>query len=513
MSEAVLDLILRARAQGTEALAAVSHELGSVGSASKGAAKDSEKLASEDGKGGVLSGIGSALGSMISPLGLATAGVGALTAIGGAAFSTWKEDEVSIKALDTALKAHGINVQAETSMIEDNAAKYESLGYTVDQVRPVFTALTEAGLTQQQQMTALAPIMDLARAKNIDLQSAAQMYTMAVMGNARAVKQYGIILPPVAASAADVGKAEANLKKAEEAHRIATEQLTITEDALKGKHTLTAAEALKLQQAEQKVSDTTDKVKSAQDALKLAQQGGIDKAARLELVNNALNKAVGGQASSIDNLAPIQAKLSDEWDHFAETVGPLVEKALLLIMTAISDLFDLLGNFIGVLQDVWTWFNKLPTPVQALISPFAMLFAHIGDVVNIIETLIGDLQKIAGIVPGVVNSISKIPGVGLVSGIAGNVGNAIGGLLGGSHATGGIVPGMPGQPMPILAHGGEMVGTPGAPLSGGGGTVHLNVNVAGAAVFDPYGAGAEQIANAIIPGLQRALQRQGVTLA
>ncbi len=515
MSEAVLDLILRAKAQGTEALAAVSHELGGLGGASKGAAKDAEKLASEDSKGGVLGGIGGALGSMISPLGLATAGVGALAAIGGAAFNTWKQDEVSIKALDTALTAHGINVQSMTSLIENNASKYEALGYTVDQVRPVFTQLTEAGLTQQQQMTAMQPIMDLARAKNIDLQSAAQMYTMAVMGNARAVKQYGIILPPVAASAADVGKAEANLTKAEEAHKVATEQLTITEDSLKGKHTLTAAEALKLQQAEQKVQDTTDKVKTAQDALKLAQQGGIDKAARLELVNKALNKAVGGQASSIDALAPIQAKLSDQWNSFAEKVGPGVENVLLALMTAISDIFGFLGDTaIPDLQKFIGWLSKTAKPLTDELGPALNgLFGFLGKVVGVVETLIGDLQKVGGAVGGAIGAISKIPGVGLVgsaAGLAGGLLGGVGGLLS-SHATGGIVPGMPGQPMPILAHGGEMVGTPGAPLTGGAG-ITINMQVA-PGPWDAYGVGAQQAAQAMIPSFVRELKRQGVSLA
>lgn len=512
MSEAILDLILEAKARGTEALAAVSKELSGVGAAGKGAAKDAEKLASEDGKGGVLGGIGGALGSMISPLGLATAGVGALAAVGGAAFNTWKEDEVSIKALDTALKTHGINVQAETSMIEDNAAQYEALGYTVDQVRPVFTQLTEAGLTQQQQMTALGPIMDLARAKNIDLGSAAQMYTMAVMGNARAVKQYGIILPSVSASAADVGKATTNLAKAHQAATLATEQLTVTEDALKGKHTLTAAEALKLQQAHDKVTTAEDAVKKAQAALTLAQQGGIDKGARLELVNNALNKAVGGQASSIDSLAPIQAKLSDQWNTFAEKVGPGVENILLSLMTGISDVFGFLGDTaIPDLQAFIGWLSKTAKPITDELGPaLSALFGFLSRVVGVVETLIGDLQKVGGAVGGAIGAIGKIPGVGLVSGIAGNVGGALGNLLGGSHATGGIVPGMPGQPMPILAHGGEMVGTPGAPLSGGGGAVNVTVNVQGAALFDPMGIAAQQLAKLLMPGLQREVARQGM---
>lgn len=47
----------------------------------------------------------------------------------------------------------------------------------------------------------------------------------------------------------------------------------------------------------------------------------------------------------------------------------------------------------------------------------------------------------------------------------------------------------------------------------GGGTLALTVNVAGPAIFDPYGAAAQQIAAALLPGLRRELTRQGMTLA
>ncbi len=453
MSEAVLDLVLRARSQGTAALAAVSKELGGLGSASKGAAKDAEKLASADGKGGALGGIGSALGMMGGPLGVVTAGIGAMVAVGGAAYDTYKTDEVSIKSLDAALTTHGLNVQTVTAAIEANSAQYENLGYTIEQVRPAFTQLTEAGLNQQQQMAAMGPIMDLARAKNIDLGTAATAYTMAVMGNARAVKQYGILLPPVAASAANVTLATSKLTAAHQAATLAEEQLTVVEDGLKGKHTLTAAEALKLQQAHIKVTDSEGKLKAAEAALTLAQQGGIDKGARLTLVNNALHKAIAGQSTAIDANAPIMAKLSDDWEHFAEAVGPGVETAFGIMLQGVEALFGFIGGAIGGL-----------------------------------ETFIGDLGKLFGAVNDIIGALGRLPGVSTIRDLltAHHAATTIGALhpAGGGGglsamaaagmanttglAGGGMVPGRPGQPMPILAHGGEMVGTPGAPLSGGG---------------------------------------------
>ena len=52
--------------------------------------------------------------------------------------------------------------------------------------------------------------------------------------------------------------------------------------------------------------------------------------------------------------------------------------------------------------------------------------------------------------------------------------------------------------------------TPNAAL--GGGTLTVNVTVQGTALFDPYGQAAQQIAAALLPGLQREVARQGTSL-
>jgi hypothetical protein len=48
---------------------------------------------------------------------------------------------------------------------------------------------------------------------------------------------------------------------------------------------------------------------------------------------------------------------------------------------------------------------------------------------------------------------------------------------------------------------------------GGASSVNISVNVSGAALFDPYGVAAQQIADALVPGMKRALARNGMTLA
>ena len=507
MNEDVLNLIIKAQNLASGAFKDVERDLGGLGGASKGATKDVEALAGSGSSKGGLGGLMSGLTGLINPAMLAAGAVAGLTAVAGAAYATYKTDEVQIKALNTALIDHHISVDGMTAAIEANKGSYEALGFTVEDTRVAFTKMTEAGLSQSQQMTAMTPIMDLARAKNLSLSDATELYTKAMMGSAKGLKDLGIILPSVSAASADVDKQTAALTVDHTKLKDAQAALIVVEDSLRGKHTLTAAEALKLELAHEKVTAATDKVTKAQAALTLAQQGGVDKGARLTTINADLTKAIGDQSKSIDANAPIMAKLSDDWNHFAEVVGPLVETAFSDLLKGLSAVVDFISS----------------------------------DVVPAVETVIADIQGIVGAVGKAVDAIANSP-IGKVAGfvggaagtVAGDIGTTVGDLAHGNVVgalganpfvqagqnlvggvtsliphfdQGGIMPGATGQPGLAVLHGGESV----TPKGGAG--VNVNVTISGAAIFDPYGAGAQQIATALLPGIRRALNASGMTLA
>jgi hypothetical protein len=81
---------------------------------------------------------------------------------------------------------------------------------------------------------------------------------------------------------------------------------------------------------------------------------------------------------------------------------------------------------------------------------------------------------------------------------AGGAVSASGSYLVGEHGPELFVPGSAGSIVPNGALGGP---------------VNISVNVSGAALFDPYGSAAQQIADALLPGVRRALTRNGMSLA
>ena len=365
--------------------------------ASKGLKSDAEAAAgdAEKGAGGGAGGLASLAGGfglLLNPATLAVAAIAGVTAVMIAAVPTYQVVEQRLKQLDIALKDHGESYTALKPAIDAAVTAGEAYGFNANDTEGAITSLTEANLNWAQVQAAMPHIMDLAIAKNISLADAADAYSKAVYGNAKILKQYGVILPAVSASAADTGKATTNLQKAQDAASVASQQLAIVQTSLQGKTTLTAAETLKLQQAQDKVRTTSDALTAAQDKLGLAQQGGVDKAARLTLLNNDLAKAIGGQQAAVTPLQVVQAKLSDTWEHFSTVVGPVAEKVFTTILTVLANVIDGISTLIGTAAAIAGWVASL--------GPVQLAFQVIGNVINttadIIHNFVGVLQNVAG---------------------------------------------------------------------------------------------------------------------
>lgn len=465
MSDAVLELILRAKNEAAASLAGFGLSL-------RGASKDVAKLESDVGHlaGGGSSGgkgfgaLGSALGGLGSlgggPIGLVVGGLGALTAGGAAVYETYKNVEVQTKQLDAALAQHGITVSAEQSMIDANTASWESYGYSLDQVRPALVQMTMAGLDQKQQMAALPVVMDLARAKNLDLLTATQSVTRGLVGNVRALSDLGIKLPPAALASVDLAKAQKAVDAATQGVNASQANLTTIEDQLAGKTTLTTAEQNKLAAAHAKAETAAHKLHAAQDKLNRVQSQSVDNGKRLTAILGAITGATGDQRGSIDSLAPKQAALSNQWEEFATRIGPGVEAILGGVLDALTTILGTLGDVIG----------------------------FISNAVGQAGKAVGDLAKS---LPG---NPSKTPQQDALF---------LAGL--GKHAAGGWV-GLAGPELGIVGEQGPEFIAP-AGRGGGGAGVNVNVTVAGSAIFDPFGTAAQHIADALLPGLQRAIGR------
>ena len=404
--------------------------------------KDAEAAAK--GLGKAAGGAGSGLFSMIGGLtglppqaALAVGAIAAVVAISYAAVQTADAVNIQEGKLSTALKDHGESYDKLKPKIDAAIKSNEDYGYTASDTRDMVTKLTEAGISYSQVQDAMGPIMDLARAKNISLSDATEIYTKAMMGSAKGLKDLGIILPSVSAAAADVTKATAAETAAEKALAVAQggvktasqnlkdkqAALAIEEDKLKGKHHLTAAEALALQKAHEavtaasdklktaqgKVASESDKLKEAQKALTLAQQGGVDKGARLAAVNKDLEKAVGGQKKNVSDIQVDQAKLNDAWEKFSVKVAPLVHTAFADLIDFGTELVDILTNAIDGVGQLNDDLGRLGSTIQN--SPLHQLSNTLSGAASTVGSWIPKFAS-GGIVSGRTGGVHAIIGEG-----------------------------------------------------------------------------------------------------
>ncbi len=331
------------------------------GSKSKTLAKDAEKAAGKSSGGG--GGVGNLIGSFIGlpgPIAIAAAAIAGFAALSAAAVPTYEKVEQQEKALAIAAKDHGIELSHLDRFVESSIKSGEQYAFNADETRAAIIKLTEAGMSLGEQQTALPHIMDLARAKNRDLAETAQMYELALMGNTRAVKDLGIALPKLTDTEKVHQKATSDVAKASAGLKSAQDHLATVEASLQGKHKLTAAEALRLKQAHDKVHEASVKLHEAQKKLNAVQGTAAQRAARLKTLNDDLHTAVGGQAGSVTDLQKQQTHLNDVWEKFATKVGPVLVGALTDLVGVISWFVDRLSDLVDLLGKI-----KLPDLGQA----------------------------------------------------------------------------------------------------------------------------------------------------
>jgi predicted nucleic acid-binding Zn-ribbon protein len=394
--------------------AANNTNLGGLSKGLKTAETDATKLAGKEVKGG--GGIGGLAAGMTGlaggPLMLATGALAALSGAGLAVVATYDKVVEQQKALAIAAKDHGIALTDLTKHVDSAINANAQYGFGAEDTRGAIIKLTEAGLSLGDQQASMNNIMDLASAKNMSLTDTAKMYELALMGNAKALKDLGIQLPKIidataahdkAQRAVDVStnnlaSSQAKLKLLQDQLgastglttaeaiklRDAHQRLSDVETALAGKHKLTQAEAIRLRDAHQRLADATaqvaakhhitataadrldiaeqkvktasDNLTMAQDKLNKAQDSGGTKAERLKQVNDGITKSVGDQRLAVSPLTVAQAELSNMWDKLATKVGPGL---LDLFTRLVQGLVKVVGAIITVVSWLGTMFTAI----------------------------------------------------------------------------------------------------------------------------------------------------------
>lgn len=308
------------------------------------------------GVGGLISGF---LG-VPGPIAIAGAALLGFAALTEAVLPVYEQAERQEKALSTAMKDHGESLDKLRPRVEAAITDGEKYAFNSTQTTDAIIRLTSAGMKFADIETALPHIMDLARAKHLDLGEAARLYTLALMGNTRGLKDLGIVLPKTTTSVLSLKDAKAKAK-------IAADQLSIATGHLKTLQASHKATALDLSKAHLAVEKATRANTRAQDSLKASTISSETPAQKMIDLNNKLTGAIGDQKGSITDLQREQAHLNDSWSKFSTAIGPGLEdmftrlvRGLSKVIDALTTALDLIGKGMGVVTGPGV---NLPVPM------------------------------------------------------------------------------------------------------------------------------------------------------
>lgn len=108
--------------------------------------------------------------------------------------------EAATKRLDISMRNAGLSVRQYTTQIEATEKAGRQLGFTNVDTRQSLGSLITSTKSVGKSMRELAVAQDLARFKNVSLETATRALTMANAGSFRALKQLGLAVKPVTAA-------------------------------------------------------------------------------------------------------------------------------------------------------------------------------------------------------------------------------------------------------------------------------------------------------------------------
>ena len=265
-------------------------------------------------------------GQALLGVGGAVAGVGfGLSVLGS-------KDQAARQQLAASVEATGNSWDDYAGKVEQAIKHNEQFGDTADKTENALQILTQATGSPQQALTLLSTATDLAAAKHEDLTAAATQLGKVYNGNDKLLKQFGITIASTAAStkAADTATRQAATADAQAA--AAKQRLANIEAVDAGRKKLTVTQTIALNDAEQKVTDTTDKAVAAHKAATAAQKDATDATNAQKGAVDQLGQKLQGQASAqadtfTGKLKAITTSIEDQAAAFGNKYGPALQVA------------------------------------------------------------------------------------------------------------------------------------------------------------------------------------------
>lgn len=467
---------------------------GKLGKASKGgetAMKDVEKESGllggsmEKGKKGVFSLIEGFTG--LNPeLLVGAAALAGFGEVGKEVFDEWNKLHDATVTLDRAMKDAGERSTPEFRKALDEAQKSgEALGFEASDTTKALADMTEAGLTQKQALAQLPVIMDLARAKGMDLATATLVVTKGVAGSARALKEFGVAtlvtLPTISSQESGLQ----TLKMAQEAVAAATEKHTKAVKKYGAESPQAAAAAAALAKANETLSYDQNRQNTILNTAWV-------KAHNLTVIHDALAHKVGGQARAATHDLGVQWDiLKAKFNDFAGQAVPVVLNALQQVGLFLTKVAEFIITYVVpvIVKIGSVMVSIIKFAVGVWITEISILIHIIQGVVSVVVTVVTKVGQVLG---GITSAFKAVFGgiAGIISGVANGIATAVKGIIntvigvlnffigvidtviGGMNAVLGKIPtfglgkiqiGLIGK-IPQLASGGIVMPTPGGSL-------------------------------------------------
>lgn len=310
-------------------------------------------------------------------------------------------------ALSQAMKQAG---EKDTPKFREELEKAQSagekLGFTAGDTTGVLTKLRLAGLDTSKGMAALPEIMDLARAKNIDLATATDAVIQGMQGNGKALKALNIELPRHLSTTDALAKAQENLAKSQEAVNKATQAseqaaqkagdaYTAYKKAVdahgEGSKQATAAEntyhaaVTANQNAYVAQVDAQNKLADAQKNVDKATADVTDRTHNFGAVLDIVHGKTAGQAAAASQT--LTGKLRDMKTEF-EGAGEKIIGGALPALNKVVDVIGFLGDHMNVVLPI----------MGTLIGLFVLWKASmlIAEIIEGVTTAVGALNVVLG---------------------------------------------------------------------------------------------------------------------
>jgi hypothetical protein len=347
-------------------------------------------------------GLKDALGTLAKiGIGGVIAGGAALVGILGVSMKNAADEQKNVEKLDAALRANVKGYTGNTDAIESLISKREALAFSDDEQRNSLALLVTKYHDTAKAQDIVGVAMDVARLKGISLTDASLMVSKGMDGNAKVLKQLGIVLPKTAT---------------EQERMAAIQKKAAGQAAAYGKTAAGAQESFQIA-----LDDVSEELGSA----------------LLPMLTDFFNFLRV-------NVLPIVLQVIHNIQKWVSENRPLIDQVTRFVHGVLSLFVSVLG---GVLDALGKVFGMI-TGNKALMDFIWRMFGHIGDAVGV---LVGALQQLFSWAGKAIDMLGNIhmPNISLPDWFP-------------HFAAGGIVPGPIGAPQLVVAHGGEKVQRPGA---------------------------------------------------